>query len=97
MTGWAQQGLKITAMTLLLDNPDEGPPDTGGASTWKQQYGLTSIYVVADPAFSLISGGSAATPQITIVDPRTMEVLHVSSGYSGSYPSILETLALQNQ
>jgi hypothetical protein len=95
--GWANQGLEIAALTLLLDDQNEGPPTTDGALFWKQNYGLNSVYVAADPNFSMVPGQSVGTPQLSIVDPRTMQVVLVQEGWGGSHPPQLEQLALQNQ
>ncbi|HHH27493.1 MAG TPA: hypothetical protein ENK57_03960 [Polyangiaceae bacterium] len=97
MASWNGQGLGIQAMTLLLDGPGEGPPSVNGAQTWKNNFGLTSIYVVADPSFSMVPGSSVGTPQLTIIDPRTMQVVLVQEGYGGSYPPQLEQTALGNE
>jgi len=97
MSQWASQGLNITAMTLMIDNPNGGTPTAADAFTWKDNFSLTSIYVVADPAYSMVPGSSVGTPQISIVDPRNMKVILVQEGYGGSYPPQLEQLAQQNQ
>jgi hypothetical protein len=82
-------------VTLLLDGPGEGPPSAEGALQWKEIHGLQNVTVVADPNFSMVSGGSVGTPMSTIVDPRTMEVVYVQQGYSGGFPEA-EQLARQN-
>jgi hypothetical protein len=64
------------------------------AQQWKQNFGLESVAVLADPAWTLVDG-SIGTPQNSIVNPRTMEIVTVNQGYSGSYPE-LEALAQQN-
>ena len=97
MTNWESQGLGIKAMTLLLDGPNEGPPTTQGAELWRDNYGLDSVYVVADPNFSMVPGSSVGTPQGTIVDPRTMKVILVEEGWAGSFPPELTNLANQNK
>ena len=95
--GWANQGLRITAVTLLLDDPNNAmPPTTSGADLWRTNFGLNSVYVAADPQFSMVPGQSVGTPQITIIDPRTMEVVLLQEGWGGSHPSQLITLAQQN-
>ena len=97
MSQWASQGLKITAMTLLIDDPGGGVPTTSGAYAWKDNFNLTSVYVAADPGYALVPGGSVGTPQISIVNPRNMKVILVQEGYGGSYPPQLEQLAQQNK
>ena len=84
-------------MTLMIDNPWDGAPTVQDAKTWKDNWGLTSIYVVADPNYSMVPGQSVGTPQTTIVNPRTMQVMLVQEGYSGYYPAQLESLAAQNK
>jgi hypothetical protein len=83
-------------MTLMIDNPSGGSPTASDAELWRDNWGLSSIYVVADPNYSMVPGASVGTPQGTIVDPRTMEVLYVEEGWYGSFPAELTQLANQN-
>lgn len=94
---WTSQGLRIRAATLLLDNQNEGAPTVQGAQVWKDNFGITTGYVLADPNYAMVPGSSVGTPQITIVDPRTMKVLLVQEGWGGDYPSQLTQLAQQNK
>lgn len=93
MKTWGPMGIRV--VTLLVDGPDEGPPNVNGALTWKNQYKLTDVAVVADPGFSMVEGGSVGTPQMTVVDPRTMRVEFVQQGFSGSFAQ-LEAVANKN-
>ena len=95
MASWEAQGLGIRWITLLLDSQNEGPPSTASAQLWKDNYGLVDAAVCADPTFSFVPGASVGTPQLTIVDPRTMKVIDLQEGYSGDH-SKLTNLALQN-
>jgi hypothetical protein len=95
MNQWSSQGLGIEWMTLLLDDPNEGPATTAGALAWKNNFGHTQSYVCADPNFSMVPGSSVGTPQLTIINPRTMVVVDLQEGYSGNY-SLLTQLAQQN-
>jgi hypothetical protein len=97
MQSWAAQGYGIEALTLLLDNPNEGPPTTSGALTWRDNFGLSSVHVAADPNFSMVPGNSVGTPQITIINPRNMQVVLVQQGWSGSHPPQLLQTAQANQ
>lgn len=45
----------------------------------------------------MVPGSSVGTPQLTIIDPRTMQVVLVQEGYGGSYPPQLEQTALDNK
>ncbi len=83
-------------MTLLLDDPDDGPATSFGVETWREQFSLTRAIVAADPHLSLLSGDTVITPQQTIVDPRTMKVIAVSEGWSGEYPAALFEVAYAN-
>ena len=88
-------------MTLLLDSPS-GNPSVDGAATWKFQYGLERVYVVSDhdasgnAMFSMVPGTTVGTPQITVIDPRTMTVVALQEGFSGTEPAALVNLAAQN-
>ena len=93
MQQWRSQGLNIHWLTLLLDNPDNSsPPTIESPQTWKENFGLTLSAVAADPNFGMVSGGSVGTPQFTIINPRTMEVLHVGPPNDG----MAEQLAMDN-
>jgi hypothetical protein len=37
----------------------------------------------------MVSGNSVGTPQMTVINPRTMEVTYVQQGYSGVYNQLL--------
>lgn len=94
---WNAQNLGIVAVTLLLDDPNEGPPTTQGALTWRDNYGLTGAYVAADPQFSMVPGNSVGTPQLTVIDPRTMQVVLLQQGWGGSHPPQLVQTANANK
>jgi hypothetical protein len=57
-----------------------------GAQIWRDQFGLQNVYVLADPNFSMVPGSSVGTPQQTLVDPRTMKVMHLQEGYAPGSP-----------
>ena len=79
--GGAWAGLGIRVLTLMVEDANESPATVDTASAWKNAFGLTSIAVAADPAFSFdyfnyemhISGG--AFPTQLVVDPRTMKIV----------------------
>ena len=74
-------------MTLIAN---EG---VSGAWSWKEDFGLDGAYVVADPSWSM---NVSATPTTHLIDPRTMEIIDVEVGYSGSFSGV-EGLAQQNK
>ena len=86
MTEWnVTQGLGIVWMTLLLDDPNEGPPTGAGVTTWKTNFGLNSSFIGADPGFSMVVGSSVGTPMFTVIDPRTMTVAFKMEGGTGDH------------
>lgn len=93
---WNDQNLGIVSVTLLLDGPGNGAPSVAGCQTWRDNFGLIDGYVGADPTFSMVPGNSVGTPQITVVDPRTMQVVHLQEGWGGSHPPILVQTAQSN-
>ncbi len=93
MQAWKPKGIRV--ITLMIDAPNDGPPTLAGTQQWKQKYNLIDVDVMSDPNFALVSGAQVGTPQMTIVNPRTMQVIFVQQGFSGDY-SKLENLAQQN-
>ena len=83
----------------MVDDPNNAkPPTTNGAKTWRDQYGLNSVYVAPDPGYpSMLPSGTSSygTPMFTVVDPRTMQVYHQQQGAGGHHAKI-EALAKQN-
>jgi len=65
---------------------------------WKQQFGLSSIAIGVDPNFSFAPAGAMTIglPLQTIIDPRTMQVVDIQEGFSGSYTKLLD-LATKNK
>jgi hypothetical protein len=97
MQAWIAQDLGIRWITLLLDDPNEGPPTANGAKVWKEQYGLADAAVYADPGFSMVPGSSVGTPQFTLIDPRTMTVTFLQEGFGGNEAMVAEQLAMANK
>lgn len=84
-------------ITLLLDNQSGGAPDDAGALAWKTQFNLQNVHVFSDPNFSMVPGSSVGTPQLTVIDPVTMQVTHLHEGFGGDANfTELEALAAQN-
>lgn len=88
--------MNVLWITLLLDDPNEGPPTDAGALQWKQQFGLTKSGVFPDPGFTFVPGNSVGTPQMTVINPRTMEVVFLEEGYSANYTAV-ENIAKENK
>ena len=91
MAVWLGQGIKV--VVLLLRNVYEQPASTTEVFQWKNQWGLSSMAVVADPDMELLTPNSGGIPQNTVVDPRTMQVVHVESGYDGDIAELLSLAA----
>ena len=85
-------GLNIQIITLLLNDPNNGPPSMVGVQQWKDGFGHQEMGVYADSSFSMVPGTSVGTPQATVINPRTMAVVSLEEGYAGgSYTGLLET------
>jgi len=96
MQQWNGQGLGIEWVTVMLENQDGSqPPTLGAAEFWKNTWGIQSAAVGIDPAFQMVPGTQVGTPQLTIIDPRTMVVHDLQEGYSGNH-SKLTSLASSN-
>ena len=97
---WDVQGLGIEVVELLLNDPqsDNSAPTIQGVTAWRDQFQLHSVTVAADTGFSMVVGGSVGTPQMTVVDPRTMQVVLRQEGWGGpsQYQTLID-LATQNK
>jgi hypothetical protein len=91
--GWAAAGIKV--ITLMVQNQSSQPATLPTAQQWKDNFGLTTSAVVADPNFSFAGSGTIGLPLELIVDPRTMQIVDRQEGYSGVHTK-LEQLAAQN-
>jgi hypothetical protein len=94
---WQRDKLGIVALTLMVENPDGERATIAGARTWREQHGLRSAYVAADPRTSMGTGGMFSTPLFTIVDPRSMRVVARPAGWGGRHPDELIALARKNR
>lgn len=96
-SSWGPMGIQV--VSLVLADGQGAPADANDALTWKEQFGLTDTAVAADPGITFAEPGPdgvIGTPLITVVDPRTMEVVFKQEGSSGQYPE-LEALAQKNK
>ncbi len=93
---WKSQGYGIKVLQLVVNDSNGNSPDASAASEWKNQFGLVDIAVGADPNDAMAPGGSYGTPLQTLINPRTMKVISVVEGFSGSF-SDAESLAASNQ
>lgn len=94
---WEALGIRV--LTLMIEDADSKPATTDTALQWKQQYGLTSTTVAADPQFffsQLASGGAIGLPFLVVVDTRTMTLVETQEGYPFDETSLVET-AKKNQ
>jgi hypothetical protein len=66
---WSSLGVRF--VTLIIENDAYEPATIVTADQWRNMFGLTSIYVAADPNASL---PAQALPHNLLVDPRTMKV-----------------------
>jgi len=84
LAGWSAQGIRV--VTLMVP---------GGASQWREAFGLESSIVADDPAGSMLADGGNGTPINIVWDPRTGQVVERWNGYGAGYGT-LEALANQN-
>ena len=99
MNSWKAQGLHIKWVTLMVNDPGGVKPATAaGAKSWRDTYGLNSVYVAPEPGkVSMLPPGmsSFGTPMFTVVDPRTMTVILSQQG-AGGHRDKIEALAHKN-
>jgi hypothetical protein len=67
--GWGALG--VSFLTLIIQNDAYEPATIVTAKQWRAMFGLTSIYVAADPNASL---PAKALPHNLLIDPRTMKI-----------------------
>src|SRR5690606_32466649 len=60
---------------LLANDPAGAAPGAASAKLWQEELAITRLGIYADPAWSLVVGDSVGTPMLTLVDPRTMQVV----------------------
>jgi hypothetical protein len=97
MTTWGPMGIKV--LTLMIEGQTNGVKATyQDAVDWTTQFGLDAIAVGVDPGFSFAPAGqmTVGLPVQTIVDPRTMQVVEITEGYSGNHTTLLN-LAHKNK
>ena len=66
---WTSLGVQV--LTLVIQNVVGNPATTTTAQQWRNMFGLTDIYVVADPSVTFATQG---VPYNVLVDPRTMKI-----------------------
>ena len=84
----------IRVITLMIENAQGSPASLNTATSWRNNFDLQAIAVVADPNFSFAGNGSVGLPLQIIVDPRTMKIVGREEGF-GDYNTVLD-LAAQN-
>jgi len=94
--GWRQKRLGIHVLSLIVDDPEGERATTDAARVWREEHGLHSAYIAADPSSKLVEG-RFMTPRLTIVDPRTMRIVAFQQGWPGRHPEALLELARKNQ
>jgi hypothetical protein len=83
VASWSNQG--IVVVTLMYG---------GGASNWRNYFGLEDTFVVNDPNGTFFTGSGDVTPTNAIWDPRTGEVVEWWQGGGGLEAA--QQLAAQN-
>jgi hypothetical protein len=87
---WDEEGLSIAVISLTFTDPDGSAATTSGAELWRDTYGLSDAFVVADPERTTVPPSVFfMTPFQSIVNPRTMQVLR-TGGWDPTYTSLLE-------
>jgi hypothetical protein len=93
---WKDLGIRV--LTLIDEDAQSMPATSAIALAWKTKYKLDRSTVAADPADTFLNIGESTIglPLLTLVDPRTMQIVDVQEGYSGNYSSLL-ALAAKNK
>ncbi len=89
---WEARGIRVVMLVALDEN--RAPATLQTAQAWRDTFGVAFVAVAADPNFTFgaITGG---LPIQVVLDPKTMQIAAVESGYSGDY-SVLDALARDN-
>jgi hypothetical protein len=88
--------LNVKFVTLVIENSSGAPATTTTAKQWRDAYGLNSVSVMADPAFTFAHPGSNSLPVHAIIDPRTMKIIDKPEG-SDPIDATVKQIAAQNQ
>ena len=91
MDEWVPLGIKVVTLMYY--------PDTvAAAQSWKSTYGLNRVDVLADKDGPVMAYTSPwATPLHTIVDPRTMRVIHTKMAAGSDFYANAVELAKKNK
>jgi thiol-disulfide isomerase/thioredoxin len=89
-------GIKI--VTLVVEDLKMQPATTANALTWRNQFKLYDIHVLADPGYFFSTpSGTNGLPTNVIVDPRTMKITKIVQGWSGMIEPEVLALAQKNK
>ncbi|MBN4050135.1 hypothetical protein JYT28_00105 [Desulfobulbus sp. AH-315-M07] len=83
---------------LLVDDPNDVKPATiTGAQQWKDQHGLIRVDVFPDPNYSFVVNNPFGTPQLSVLNPRTMEITHFHEGLLPDTQQYVELVAVAEE
>jgi len=98
--GWDALGVEV--ITLMVEQQPEQAATVDTAQAWKNQFGLSSVAVAADPQFSFDAFDydqhipHSGFPTQLLVDPRTMQIVVRMDGDT-PIDTQIEQLASDNQ
>jgi hypothetical protein len=98
--GWSDLGVAV--LTLMVEQQPEQPATVATAQAWKNEFGLSSAAVAADPQFTFDAFDfdkhipHSGFPTQLLVDPRTMKIV-VRQDSDIPLDAQVEQLAADNQ
>jgi len=97
---WDNEG--VVVVTLMWQDDGTKPATTQTALDWRDRFGDTMDYVVADPNCSLYDArteypGRNELPINVVVDPRSMKIVDRENGSNGECENAVAPLAQQNK
>jgi hypothetical protein len=90
---WGAIGIRV--LTLMVEDLYSNPAGLPTAQAWQSRFGAQAWSVAADPGFFFAKNGTNGLPINVVVNPRNMQILERTDGYSPYHPK-LEQVAQEN-
>lgn len=92
-TDWQSRGIRI--LLLVARGGSGAPAVLETAAMWRENFGADLVDIAVDPNFTFAAAATNGMPVQVVVEPSTMQIVEVESGYSEDY-SVLDSVARSN-